>query len=69
MPSQAGHYARDIAKKVPSGLVFIPSRDGLSHVPEEFTDFKLLCEPPYTERYVRWCEGTVDKLIIFLSLD
>jgi len=28
-----------------------------------------LCEPPYTERYVRWCEGTVDKLIIYLLLD
>jgi hypothetical protein len=25
--------------------------------------------PPYTERYVRWCEGTVDKLIIYLLLD
>ena len=29
----------------------------------------MLCEPPYTERYVRWCEGTVDKLIIYLLLD
>ena len=28
-----------------------------------------LNEPPYTERYVRWCEGTVDKLIIYLLLD
>jgi len=31
--------------------------------------FVVLCEPPYTERYVRWCEGTVDKLIIYLLLD
>jgi len=29
----------------------------------------VLCEPPYTERYVRWCEGTVGKLIIYLLLD
>ena len=29
----------------------------------------MLYEPPYTERYVRWCEGTVDKLIIYLLLD
>ncbi len=29
----------------------------------------MLCEPPYTERYVRWCEGTVDKLIVYLLLD
>ncbi|MFL2101613.1 CPBP family intramembrane glutamic endopeptidase [Desemzia sp. FAM 23989] len=26
-------------------------------------------EPPYTERYVRWCERTVNKLIIYLLLD
>ena len=25
--------------------------------------------PTYTERYVPWCEGTVDKLIIYLLLD
>jgi len=31
--------------------------------------FVVLYEPPYTERYVRWCEGTVDKLIIYLLLD
>ncbi len=30
---------------------------------------RWLCKPPYTERYVRWCEGTVDKLIIYLLLD
>ena len=26
-------------------------------------------EPPYTERYVRWCERTVIKLINYLLLD
>ena len=31
--------------------------------------FVVLCEPPYTERYVRWWEGMVDKLIIYLLLD
>lgn len=40
MESGAGHDARDLAKKVPSGLIFIPSKNGLSHVPEEFTDSK-----------------------------
>ena len=40
--SGAGHDARDVAKKVPSGLIFVPSKDGLSHVPEEFTDFKYI---------------------------
>lgn len=28
----------------------------------------VLCEPPYTEWCVRWCEGTVDKLIIYLLI-
>jgi hydantoinase/carbamoylase family amidase len=42
MPSGAGHDAREVAKKVSSGLIFIPSKDGLSHVPEEFTDFKYI---------------------------
>ena len=26
-------------------------------------------EPPYTERYVRWCERTINKIIIYLLLD
>jgi len=26
-------------------------------------------EPPYTERYVRWCERTLNKIIIQLLLD
>jgi beta-ureidopropionase / N-carbamoyl-L-amino-acid hydrolase len=40
MPSGAGHDAREMAKKVPSGMIFIPSRNGVSHSPEEFTDWK-----------------------------
>ena len=27
-----------------------------------------LIEPPYTERYVRWCERTADEIIICLLL-
>ena len=26
-------------------------------------------EPPYTERYVRWCGRSVDKIIIYLLPD
>ena len=26
-------------------------------------------EPPYTERYVRWCEGTVREIIPHFLLD
>ena len=39
MPSGAGHDAREMAKRIPSGMIFIPSKDGISHVPEEFTDW------------------------------
>ncbi len=37
MPSGAGHDAMVLAKHVPAGMVFVPSRGGLSHCPEEFT--------------------------------
>jgi hydantoinase/carbamoylase family amidase len=39
MPSGAGHDAREMAKKVPSGMIFIPSKEGISHSPEEFTEW------------------------------
>ena len=32
-------------------------------------DLDCLSEPPYTERYVRWCERSVVKLINHLLLD
>ena len=37
MPSGAGHDAQDMAKIVPTGMIFVPSRDGISHSPKEFT--------------------------------
>lgn len=42
LPSGAGHDAKEVAKKVSSGLIFVPSKDGLSHVPEEFTNFEYI---------------------------
>lgn len=38
LPSGAGHDAQIIASIAPIGMIFVPSRDGLSHVPEEHTD-------------------------------
>ncbi|WP_338472951.1 M20 family metallo-hydrolase [Niallia sp. XMNu-256] len=38
MPSGAGHDAMNMAKLCPTGLIFIPSVDGLSHHPNEYTD-------------------------------
>jgi hydantoinase/carbamoylase family amidase len=37
MSSGAGHDAAIVARLVPSAMIFVPSRDGFSHVPEEWT--------------------------------
>ena len=38
VPSQAGHDANHMAEIVPTGMIFVPSRDGRSHCPEEWTE-------------------------------
>jgi hydantoinase/carbamoylase family amidase len=38
MPSWAGHDAKILAPHVPAGLLFVPSRRGISHAPNEDTD-------------------------------
>ncbi|MGZ4336960.1 MAG: M20 family metallo-hydrolase [Gaiellaceae bacterium] len=37
MPSGAGHDAMLVGRHVPTGMIFVPSRGGISHSPEEFT--------------------------------
>jgi N-carbamoyl-L-amino-acid hydrolase len=37
MPSGAGHDAQSIAKLAPVGMIFIPSINGVSHSPKEFS--------------------------------
>jgi len=37
MPSGAGHDAQDMATIAPTGMIFVPSVDGISHSPKEFT--------------------------------
>ena len=37
MPSGAGHDAQDIARIAPVGMIFVPSKGGISHSPDEFT--------------------------------
>lgn len=39
MASGAGHDAKAIANKIPTGMIFVPSQDGKSHCPEEWTDW------------------------------
>lgn len=38
MPSGAGHDAMHWAETVPTGMIFIPCRDGISHNPAEFAE-------------------------------
>jgi beta-ureidopropionase / N-carbamoyl-L-amino-acid hydrolase len=38
LPSGAGHDAQMLARVCPTGMVFVPSRGGVSHNPTEFTE-------------------------------
>ncbi|MBS4178839.1 Zn-dependent hydrolase [Bacillus sp. FJAT-49731] len=40
LPSGAGHDANQLATIAPVGMIFVPSRDGRSHCPEEWTEFE-----------------------------
>lgn len=42
MVSGAGHDAMIMSAVMPTGLIFAPSRDGISHAPEEWTDYAQL---------------------------
>ncbi len=37
LPSGAGHDSQSLAGIAPIGMIFVPSRDGISHAPGEFT--------------------------------
>jgi beta-ureidopropionase / N-carbamoyl-L-amino-acid hydrolase len=37
MPSGAGHDAQEMAYLCPIGMIFVPSRDGISHSPREYS--------------------------------
>jgi len=39
MPSGAGHDAQTMQAFCPAGLIFVPSRGGISHAPEEHSDW------------------------------
>lgn len=40
MPSGAGHDAMNMARICPTGMIFIPSKDGISHNPDEYTSME-----------------------------
>ncbi len=37
MPSGAGHDAQSMARLCPMGMIFVPSKDGISHSPQEYS--------------------------------
>uniref|UniRef100_UPI0040481A47 hydantoinase/carbamoylase family amidase n=1 Tax=Algoriphagus sp. TaxID=1872435 RepID=UPI0040481A47 len=37
LPSGAGHDAQEMARIAPMGMIFIPSKAGISHAPEEYS--------------------------------
>lgn len=43
MPSGASHDASPIAHVMPTGMIFVPSIDGISHSIEEYTPFADIC--------------------------
>lgn len=44
MHSGAGHDSQILAQMVPTAMLFVPSRAGISHSPEEYTESKDLAE-------------------------
>ena len=42
LPSGAGHDGNQLARIAPIGMIFVPSRDGRSHCPEEWTDYEAV---------------------------
>jgi acetylornithine deacetylase/succinyl-diaminopimelate desuccinylase-like protein len=42
MPSGAGHDAQNLAGVTAAGMLFIPSRGGRSHRPDEMSDWKAI---------------------------
>ncbi len=43
LPSGAGHDAGHLARITQAGMIFVPSKGGRSHCPEEWTDFDHIC--------------------------
>ena len=44
LPSRASHDAQEMGRRWPMGMIFVPSRGGLSHSASEFTSSQQCCE-------------------------
>ncbi len=42
LPSRAGHDSQNMALLGPTGMIFVPSRDGRSHAADEYTSFDAI---------------------------
>ena len=58
MPSGAGHDAMLVGRHVPAAMLFVPSRGGISHSPEE------LSAPAHTELGMRVLTGALRKPLV-----
>ena len=47
MPSGAGHDSLEIGQQLPAVMVFVPSKDGRSHTPVEFSRYSDLLKLRY----------------------
>ena len=56
MPSGAGHDSEVIAQSFPTAMLFVPSRDGRSHTPDEYTPIEQIVPG------VRALAGTLHRL-------
>jgi acetylornithine deacetylase/succinyl-diaminopimelate desuccinylase-like protein len=56
LPSGAGHDAMVIGRHVPAAMLFVPSRDGVSHSPLEYTD------PAHCDLGARILERALEEL-------
>jgi acetylornithine deacetylase/succinyl-diaminopimelate desuccinylase-like protein len=57
LPSGAGHDAMEVGRHAPTGMLFVPSRRGISHNPAEFT------EPEHCELGARVLARALEELV------
>jgi hydantoinase/carbamoylase family amidase len=57
LPSGAGHDAMEVGRHVPVGMLFVPSRKGISHSPDEYT------EPAHCELGARVLARALEALV------
>jgi N-carbamoyl-L-amino-acid hydrolase len=58
MPSWAGHDASHLARIAPTGMIFIPTKDGRSHCPDEWSEFEHIC---LGTEVLAWIVAEIDR--------